>query len=284
MSVSLEEKVSLFQNIKTNTEPLFFILGPCVIESEDHAMMVAEFLKSLSERLKFNFIFKSCFDKANRTSISGYRGVGFEKGLHILARVRKEFEIPVITDIHESHQAPAVAEVVDVIQIPAFLSRQTDLLVAAGKTGKIIHVKKGQFITAENMQTVAGKIESTGNTNIWFCERGYAFGYSNLIVDYRNFPIMKRLGKPVVFDATHSVQRPSGQGNCSGGDREFVSSLAVSAVAQGIAGVFMEVHDNPEKALCDGPNSIRLSQLEQLLKYVIDLDKWVKSNEFPEIS
>jgi 2-dehydro-3-deoxyphosphooctonate aldolase (KDO 8-P synthase) len=284
MSVSLNEKISSFRNIKSNSEPLFFILGPCVIENEDHTLMVAEFLKKLSEKLKFRFIFKSCFDKANRTSISGYRGVGFEKGLQILARVRKEFEVPVITDVHESHQVGAVAEVVDVIQIPAFLCRQTDLLIAAGRTDKIIHVKKGQFITAENMKTVTGKIESTGNTNIWFCERGYIFGYSNLIVDYRNFPIMKRFRKPIVFDATHSVQRPSGQGDCSGGDREFVSSLATSAVAQRIAGVFMEVHDNPEKALCDGPNSIRLSQLEYLLRYLIDLDEFVKNNEFPKIN
>ncbi len=272
------------EKIKSNSDPLFFILGPCVIESESHSLKVAEFLKTISEKLKFNFIFKSSFDKANRTSLGNYRGVGMQQGLRILDKVKSEFNLPIITDIHESSQVTEVADVVDVLQIPALLCRQTDLLVAAGKTGKTINAKKGQFITAENMKTVAEKIESTGNKKVWLCERGYSFGYSNLIVDYRNFPILKSLGRPVVFDVTHSVQRPSSQGCSSGGNREFVAPLAVSAVAQGIAGVFMEVHDNPEKALCDGPNSIRLSQLEDFLKYLIDLDSWVKSQKTPELS
>jgi 2-dehydro-3-deoxyphosphooctonate aldolase (KDO 8-P synthase) len=269
-------------SINKNSDPLFFILGPCVIESEIHSLKVAEFLKNLSEKLKFNFIFKSSFDKANRTSIGNYRGIGMQQGLDILNKVKTEFELPVITDIHESWQVHEVADIVDVLQIPAFLCRQTDLLVAAGKSEKPVNAKKGQFITAENMKTVAEKIESTGNQNVWLCERGYSFGYSNLVVDYRNFPIMKSLGRPVVFDATHSVQRPSGQGCSSGGNREFVAPLAIAAVSQGIAGVFMEVHDNPEKALCDGPNSIRLSQLGDFLRYLIDLDSWVKSRNTPE--
>ncbi|MBD3273132.1 3-deoxy-8-phosphooctulonate synthase [Candidatus Dependentiae bacterium] len=273
-----------FKKIEANNSPLFFILGPCVIENEKHSLMAAEFLKNLSEKLKFNFIFKSSFDKANRTSLNNFRGMGIQKGLKILERVRKEFEVPVITDIHETTQIDEVANVVDVLQIPAFLCRQTDLLIAAGKTGKIVNVKKGQFLAPQNMKSVIEKIEYTDNKNVWVCERGYSFGYNNYVVDYRNFPIMKSFGKPVVFDATHSVQMPSAQGCSSGGDRRFVSPLAISAVAQGIAGVFMEVHDQPEKALCDGPNSVRFSQLEDFLKHLIDLDFWVKSKKTPELS
>lgn len=273
-----------FKKIEANDSPLFFILGPCVIESEQHSLKSAEFIKTLAEKLKFNFIFKSSFDKANRTSLNNFRGVGFESGLKILEKVRNEFQIPVITDVHETGQVDEVASVVDVLQIPALLCRQTDLLVALGKTGKIINAKKGQFLAPQNMKSVIDKIESTGNKNIWVTERGYIFGYNNLVVDYRNFRIMKSFGKPVVFDATHSVQMPSVQGCSSGGDRRFAGPLAVSAVAQGIAGLFMEVHDNPEKALCDGPNSIRFSQLEELLKYLIDLDSWVKSRNTPQLS
>jgi 2-dehydro-3-deoxyphosphooctonate aldolase (KDO 8-P synthase) len=280
----INQTLDNLKNIKSNSSPLFFILGPCVIESEQHSLMAAEFLKNLSEKLKFNFIFKSSFDKANRTSLDNFRGIGFEQGLKILERVRKEFDVPVITDIHELSHVNEVASVVDVLQIPAFLCRQTDLLVAAGKTGKFINAKKGQFLAPENMKSVVDKIESTGNDNVWVCERGYSFGYNNLVVDYRNFEIMKRFGNPVVFDATHSVQMPSANGCSSGGDRRFAVPLAISAVAQGIAGVFMEVHDNPEKALCDGPNSIRFSQLEDLLKYLIDLDNFVKAKKRPEIS
>ncbi|MFH1461668.1 MAG: 3-deoxy-8-phosphooctulonate synthase [bacterium] len=280
----MNEILNNLKNIKSNNSPLFFILGPCVIESEEHSLRAAEFLKNLSEKLKFNFIFKSSFDKANRTSLNNYRGIGFEAGLKILQRVRKEFDIPVITDVHESTQVNEVALVVDVLQIPAYLCRQTDLLIAAGKTGKFINVKKGQFLAPENMKSVVDKIESSGNQNIWVCERGYTFGYNNLVVDYRNFEIMKRFGKPIVFDVTHSVQMPSANGCSSGGDRRFASPLAISAVAQGIAGVFMEVHDNPEQALCDGPNSIRFSQLEEFIKYLMDLDSFVKSKKRPEIS
>ncbi len=284
MKKNQDQKHNWIYNVKDNSQPLFFILGPCVIESEQHIMKMAEEIKKISEKLKFNFIFKSCFDKANRTALKNYRGINMDDGLKIFEKVKKEFDLPVITDIHEPAQAQPVADVVDVIQLPAFLCRQTDLLVAAGKTGKVVHVKKGQFLSADKMEHVIEKIASSGNDNIWLCERGYAFGYNNLIVDARNFPIMKQTGKPVVFDATHSVQRPSGLGSTSGGDRQFVSTLAASAVVQGIAGVFMEVHDQPEKAPCDGPNMVRLSQLEDVARYLIDLDAWGKQNPMPEMS
>jgi 2-dehydro-3-deoxyphosphooctonate aldolase (KDO 8-P synthase) len=263
---------------------LFFILGPCVIESETHSLKIAEFLKKLSEKLHFSLIFKSSFDKANRTSLENYRGVGIKEGLKILDKIKNEFDVPVITDIHEACQADEIASVVDVLQIPAFLCRQTDLLIAAGKTQKTLNVKKGQFVSPETMEKVIKKIESTGNKDIWLCERGYTFGYNNLVVDYRNFPIMQKFGKPLVFDATHSVQRPSGQGGSSGGDRWLAPHLAAAAIVQGISGLFLEVHDEPEKALCDGPNCIRTSQIERLIKYCIDLDSWVKSNPVPEVS
>jgi len=277
-------KNNFFEKIKDNNSPIFFILGPCVIESELQTLKTAEFLKNLSAKLKFNFIFKSSFDKANRTSIKGFRGVGFDAGLKILQKAKDEFNIPIITDIHESHQAQIVSEHVDILQIPAFLCRQTDLLIAAGKTGKPINVKKGQFVAPEVMKTAIEKIESTNNKSIWLCERGYAFGYGNLIVDYRNFPIMKDFDKPVIFDATHSVQRPSSNNFSTGGDRKFIPNLAAAAISQKIAGIFMEVHENPEQAFSDGPNSIRLSQLEDFLRYLIDLDQWVKRKDFPELS
>jgi 2-dehydro-3-deoxyphosphooctonate aldolase (KDO 8-P synthase) len=274
----LSSKFSWLENISGNDNPLFFIIGPCVIESESHSLYVAEFLKTLSLKLKFNFIFKSSFDKANRTSVKKFRGIGFDDGLKILEKVRLTFDIPVITDVHESFQVDPVAQVVDVIQIPAFLCRQTDLLVAAGNSQKTINIKKGPFLAPESMEHVIGKVESVGNKKIWICERGYSFGYNNLIVDYRNFPIMKPFGKPIVFDATHSVQRPGGQGCSSGGDRRFLSALTPAAVVQGIASVFMEVHEEPERAPCDGPNSIRLSGLEDFLRWIMDLDFWTKSN------
>ena len=271
-------------SIQGNADKLFFILGPCAMENEAHTLKIAEFLKNLSEELRFNLIFKASFDKANRISLDSYRSVGLDEGLKILAKVRSTFQLPVLTDVHEVSQVPYVAEVVDVLQTPAMLCRQTDLLVAVGKSGKPVNVKKGQFITAENMQHAVKKVESTGNKNVWLCERGVSFGYNNLVVDYRNFPIMKRFGKPVVFDATHAVQQPGGQGNSSGGDRSFVASLAASAVTQGIAGLFMEVHENPEKALSDGPNSVRLSQLKELMLYLIDLDAWSKQRPIPLVS
>ncbi len=284
MSIGIENKINLLKKINSNSDPIFFILGPCAIENEQHTLRIAEHLKNLSKKLKFSLIFKSSFDKANRTGIKGFRGVGFKDGLKILNKVRSELDVPIITDVHESYQVDEVARVADVIQIPAFLSRQTDLLLAAGKTKKIVHLKKGQFVSAQNIRGSVEKIESTGNKNIWICERGYTFGYNNLIVDYRNFKIMKKFGKPIVFDATHSVQMPGAQGCSSGGDRAFALPLAAAAVVQGIAGVFLEVHDKPEKALCDGPNSIRLSQVEDMIKYLIELDSWIKSRKIPPIN
>ncbi|HBS47718.1 TPA: 3-deoxy-8-phosphooctulonate synthase [Candidatus Dependentiae bacterium] len=274
---------SFLKEIRGNEKPLIFILGPCVIESESHTLKMAESLKKLSEKLNFKLIFKSSFDKANRTSLSGFRGVGLATGKKILSKVKNELDLPIITDVHESSQVEEISSFADILQIPAFLCRQTDLLLAVGKSGKIVHLKKGQFVTCGAIEKAAKKIESTGNKNIWLCERGYAFGYGDLIVDFRNFTTMKSFGRPVTFDATHSVQKPSGLGDASGGDRSFVADLAISAVSAGIAGIFMEVHDNPEKALCDGPNSIRLSQLEDLIKYLMELDAFVKSKKRPEI-
>lgn len=279
----MQVKIDYLKQISDNSKPLFFMLGPCAIENEAHSMKTAEFLKKLSEKLNFPLIFKSSFDKANRTSLNGYRSVGLEEGARILTKVRDELELPIVTDIHETWQAEKVASFADVIQIPAFLCRQTDLLIAAGKTGKIINIKKGQFAAPHVLEKSAEKVSSTNNNNIWLCERGFAFGYGDLIVDFRNFSQMKSFNFPIVYDATHSVQRPSSMGTSSGGDRRFVADLAISAVSNGIAGLFMELHEEPERALCDGPNSIRLSQLEDFIKYVMDLDAWVKSRPRPEV-
>jgi 2-dehydro-3-deoxyphosphooctonate aldolase (KDO 8-P synthase) len=278
------QKFAWLKKISGNADQLFFILGPCSMENEAHTLKIAEFLKQLSEKLKFNLIFKASFDKANRISGSSYRSVGLDEGLRILALVREQFDLPVITDVHEVDQVQQVASVVDVLQTPAMLCRQTDLLVAAGKTGLPVNIKKGQFLAPENMEGAIQKVTSTGNEHAWICERGFTFGYNNLVVDYRNFPIMKRFGKPCVMDVTHAVQRPGGQGSSSGGDRNLVPGLAAAAIVQGIAGMFMEVHDNPDKALSDGPNTIRLSTLESLLAYLIDLDAWTKQRGgIPEV-
>lgn len=270
-------------SLEGNDQPLFFILGPCVLESEKSVLTAAEFLKKLSQKLHFNFIFKASYDKANRTALSAFRGPKSHDGLRILERIRNEFSIPVITDVHETSHIKDAASVVDVLQIPAFLCRQTDLLIEAGKTGKPVNVKKGQFLAPEGMKSVAEKVASSGNKNIWLCERGYTFGYQNLIVDYRNFPIMKSFGYPVIFDVTHSVQHPGRLGNATGGDRTVVPSLAASAVVQGIAGIFMEVHENPEAALSDGPNSIRHKDLEKIITYLQDLDTWTKQRKIPNV-
>jgi 2-dehydro-3-deoxyphosphooctonate aldolase (KDO 8-P synthase) len=279
--MNYEQTISLLEACNDNSSPLFFILGPCALENEKHARSIASFLKDLSVKLNFPLIFKSSFDKANRVSISSYRSVGMEEGCRILGRIRADFDIPVTTDIHEAWQAEMVAPFVDIIQIPAFLCRQTDLLVAAGKSGRIINIKKGQFASVGVMEHSAEKVKSTHNSKIWLCERGFSFGYGDLIVDFRNFPIMKSYGYPVVFDVTHSVQRPSSHGNSSGGNRLAVADLAIAGISQGIAGIFMEVHENPELALSDGPNSIRLSNLETLISYFMELDGWIKSHKKP---
>ncbi len=254
---------------------LVFIAGPCVIESREGCLEIAERLIAIASRLGVPYIFKASFDKANRTSIDSFRGPGLEKGLEILREVKQTFHVPVLTDIHESYQAAPVAEVVDVLQIPAFLCRQTDLLVAAGNTGRIINVKKAQFLAAEDMKNVIGKIESTGNKQIVLTERGASFGYHNLVADMRSLLAMRELGYPVVFDATHSVQKPGGAGNMSGGDGKWAPALARAAVATGCDGIFMETHPNPPEALSDKANAIALDQIESIWTTLTAIDKLV---------
>ena len=241
------------------------IAGPCVIESEENVMLVAKKIKEITDELDIPFVFKSSFDKANRTSINSFRGPGLEEGLRILNKVKTELNLNVTTDIHEPYQAEEVAKVVDIIQIPAFLCRQTDLLVAAAKTGKTVNVKKAQFLAPWDMKNVVGKIEESGNRDIMLCERGTSFGYNNLVVDMTGLVEMKKFGYPVVFDATHSVQKPGGKGNCTGGNREYVEYLAKAAIAVGADAIFMEVHPDPDNALSDGPNMVKLDELEEIL-------------------
>jgi 2-dehydro-3-deoxyphosphooctonate aldolase (KDO 8-P synthase) len=260
----------------SNDSPFFLIAGPCVIESEDHVLYMAEKLKEITDRKGIDLIFKSSFDKANRSSIKSYRGPGIKKGLDILSRVKEEYNLPIITDFHTPDQAEPVADVVDVLQIPAFLSRQTDMLVAASQTGVPVHVKKGQFLSAEGMNNVVKKIESAGNDKLMICERGAMFGYNNLVVDMRNIKIMKDIGPPVVFDTTHSVQRPGLQGDKSGGDRRFAPSLARAALAVGVAGIFAEVHSNPSSAKCDSSTQLHLNNLESYLERWKQIDSVTK--------
>lgn len=255
-----------------NQSPLFFIAGPCAIESRSHALEVSAALKEIFSAAGIPFIYKSSFDKANRSSGAGFRGVGMKEGLSILAEVRESRSIPVLTDIHTAEQAAPVAEVVDYLQTPAFLCRQTDLILAAAATMKPVNIKKGQFLAPWEMENVVKKARSTGNERISVCERGTSFGYGNLVVDMRGLEIMKKFA-PVVFDATHSVQLPGAQGSCSGGQREFVPTLARAATAVGVAGIFMEVHPDPDKAPCDGPNMLAVKELSSLLKQLIHFDK-----------
>jgi len=244
---------------------LFLIAGPCVIESEAHARMMAERVAKIAADVGVQYVFKASFDKANRSSVSSFRGPGLKEGLRILGKIKSDLKVTILTDIHEPSQAAPAAEIVDILQIPAFLARQTDLLVAAGKTGRVINVKKPQFVSPADVKNVVEKIASTGNTNIILTERGSSFGYQNLVVDFRGIPQMKKLGYPVVFDATHSVQLPGGQGYASGGQPEFIEPLARAAVAAGVDGIFIETHDDPEKALSDGANALPLDQLSGLL-------------------
>ncbi len=246
--------------------PLVLMAGPCVLEGYERSLYIGRTIRDITRRLGIPYIFKASFDKANRSSFNGFRGPGLEKGLDMLHRIKEELGVPVVTDIHRESQAAPVAEVVDVIQIPAFLCRQTDLIYAAAQTDCVINVKKGQFLSPRDMRNVVDKLLEGGNCNILLTERGASFGYNNLVVDMRSFPIMRSFGYPVVFDATHSVQLPGGAGTSSAGNREFVEYLARAAVAAGVDALFMEVHDNPEEALCDGPNSVYLDKLEALLK------------------
>ena len=263
--------------IISNTSPFTLIAGPCQLENEKHAIDVASELKKMSEKLNIGLIYKTSFDKANRTSLKGKRGSGLEKSLPVFDKIRKDVGIPVLTDVHTVEQCEIVSKHVDVLQIPAFLCRQTDLLVAAAKTGKIINVKKGQFLAPWDMVNVTKKIEETGNKNILVTERGASFGYNTLVSDMRSLPIMAKNGYPVVFDATHSVQLPGGMGDKSGGQREFVDYLARAAIAVGVAAVFMETHPDPDNAPSDGPNMVPLSKMPGLLKQLVEIDKLIKN-------
>src|SRR6266481_5787911 len=246
-------------------QPLFLIAGPCVIESEEHALLMAERLVEITARAQVPLVFKASYDKANRSSEQSYRGPGLAEGLRILKKIKERFGVPILTDVHEVTQAVSAAEVADVLQIPAFLSRQTDLLVAAAKTGRVVNIKKGQFLSPWEMANAVEKVSKAGNDRIFLTERGASFGYQNLVVDMRSFPIMRKTGCPVVFDVTHSVQLPGGDGKSSGGQPEFIEPLARAGTAVGVDGIFLEVHENPAKALSDGTNALPLAELPALL-------------------
>jgi 2-dehydro-3-deoxyphosphooctonate aldolase (KDO 8-P synthase) len=265
-----------------NDRPLFLIAGPCVIEGQDLLEEVAGTMKELTQRLGIAYVFKASFDKANRSSAKSFRGPGIEKGLAALELVRSRFGVPVLTDVHEDTPIDEVASVVDVLQTPAFLCRQTNFIRAVAATGKPVNIKKGQFLSPWEMQNVVDKARSTGNENILVCERGFSFGYNNLVSDMRSLAIMRGTGCPVVFDATHSVQLPGGQGTASGGQREFIPVLARAAVAAGVAGLFMETHPDPARALSDGPNAWPLHRMEALLGTLVELDRVVKSKPYEE--
>ena len=265
------------RNFEIGGDKLTIMAGPCAIESQDILHRTAEKLKEITEKLGINYIFKSSFDKANRSSITSFRGPGLEKGLEMLAKVKSEFDLPIVTDIHNPNQAAVVAEVADVLQIPAFLCRQTDLLVAAAKTGKIVNIKKGQFLAPEQMLPLIKKVEDSGNSNILVTDRGTSFGYNNLVVDFRGIQIMQQFNYPVVFDATHSVQLPGANGTSSGGDRRFVPLLAKSAMAAGANALFFEVHPDPDCAKCDGPNMIPLDKAETLFRHCKEIFELVRS-------
>lgn len=258
------------------TERFTLIAGPCVIESEELVMEVAGKLKEITDRLGINFVFKASFDKANRTSIHGYRGPGIEEGLRILKKVKDTYGVPVVTDVHEAWQCEKLAEVVDIIQIPAFLCRQTDLLIAAAATGLPVNIKKGQFLAPWDMKNVVTKMEESGNQNIMLCERGSTFGYNNMVVDMRAFLEMREFGYPVVFDVTHAVQKPGGKGDSTGGNREYVYPLMRAGLAIGVDAIFAEVHPDPDNAKSDGPNMLRLDEVEGILKMAIAIDDLVK--------
>ena len=259
-----------------NSKRISLIAGPCQMESRDHAFMIAGVMSELCATLGIGLVYKSSFDKANRTSLSGKRGIGLEKALEVFADLKKEYGFPVLTDIHTEEQCAAVAPVVDVLQIPAFLCRQTDLLIAAAKTGRVINVKKGQFLAPWDMHNVLDKLNGSGNPNILLCERGASFGYNTLVSDMRSLPIMAAMGAPVVFDATHSVQQPGGQGGSTGGQREFVETLARAAVAVGVSGLFIETHEDPDHAPSDGPNMVHLKDMPRLLEKLLACDAVTK--------
>lgn len=272
---SLGDNINSDQFLVGEGQPLLLMAGPCVLESEEVAWQVAGEMQLICRNLGITYVFKASFDKANRTSLNAFRGPGLEKGLRLLSRIRQEIGVPVVSDVHDVSQVEAAAEILDVIQIPAFLCRQTDLLVAAANSGKVVNVKKGQFVSPWDMKYAVEKVKESGNNRILLTERGASFGYNNLVVDMRSFPVMRSLGCPVIYDATHSVQLPGGAGGSSGGQREFIPPLARAAIAAGVDGLFMEVHPDPAKAKCDGPNSWPLDRTEWLLRQLLEVRKAV---------
>ncbi len=273
----METKEIKIGNLRVGGEnPIFLIAGPCVVENEKIPLYTAEEIKKICERFGIPFIFKSSYDKANRSSLKSFRGPGLKKGLEVLKKVKETVRVPILSDVHSEKEVKEIAEIADIIQIPAFLCRQTDLILEASRTGKPINVKKGQFMAPWDMRNVIEKIESTGNKNILLTERGTSFGYNNLVVDMKSFPIMRKFGYPVIFDASHSVQLPGGLGESSGGLREFIPYLARAAVACGCDGIFLEVHPDPDKALCDGPNTFPLKELPVLLEELKKIDSIIK--------
>ena len=274
------KKIIQIRDVKLSNEISFALVGGLnVLESESLALKVAETFRSITDKLRIPYIFKASFDKANRSSIDSFRGPGLDEGLQILEKIKSEFDVPILTDIHEPYQAAPAADVADVLQLPAFLSRQTDLIVAAAKTGAAINIKKAQFLSPEEMSNILQKCESSGNDRLILCERGTSFGYNNLVVDMLGFSVMKSFGYPVLFDVTHALQRPGGMGDAAAGRRESVRELALAGMSQNIAGLFLEAHPEPEQALCDGPCALRLNQLEPFLKQMKAVDDLVKSFE-----
>jgi 2-dehydro-3-deoxyphosphooctonate aldolase (KDO 8-P synthase) len=278
--MTTQHHISLHNFKIGNDLPFVLIAGPCALESKDHAFDMAGALKEMTQKLGLSLIYKSSFDKANRTSLKGGRGLGLEKGLPIFDELRKKMNLPVVTDVHTAEQCAEVAAAVDVLQIPAFLCRQTDLLVAAANTGKVINIKKGQFLAPWDMKNVAAKVTESGNPNVMLCERGVTFGYNTLVNDMRALPIMAETGHPVVFDATHSVQQPGGLGAATGGDRRMVPYLARAAIACGVASVFAETHENPDKAPSDGPNMMHLKDMPALLEQLVNIDRLIKPQAY----
>ncbi len=274
------QKIIQVRDVKLSNENSFALVGGLnVLESESVALQVAETFRSITDKLRIPYIFKASFDKANRSSIDSFRGPGLDEGLQILEKIKSEFDVPILTDIHEPYQATPAADVADVLQLPAFLSRQTDLIVAAAKTGAAINIKKAQFLAPEEMSNILQKCESSGNDRLILCERGTSFGYNNLVVDMLGFSVMKSFGYPVLFDVTHALQRPGGMGDAAAGRRETVRELALAGMSQKIAGLFLEAHPEPEQALCDGPCALRLNQLEPFLQQMKEMDDLVKSFE-----
>ncbi len=272
--INISEKIKIGGSL-----PLFLIGGPCVLESEDHAVFLATQIKTACDNLGIPYIFKASYDKANRSSLSSYRGPGYPDGLQILDNIKNTLGIPILSDVHETNQIDTAAQVLDVLQIPAFLCRQTDLLIAAARTGKPVNIKKGPFLAPYDMKNIVDKVLSQGNTNIILTERGTSFGYNNLVFDVRSIPIMKNLGFPVVIDASHSVQKPGGEGTHSGGESEFIPHVAAAGIAAGADGIFLEIHDNPPKALSDGPNTLLLNKLDGLLKVLLRIKNAMPSRE-----